>query len=122
MLRLGVIVGAVRRYEKRETVRSAQTENRILEIDGRLSDVLTLAAAASARQSRATFSMVLLEWICAAIVIPFSLTWKLVSLPAKAVETLAGFGGDRLVLKGGRRQQGRLKGKVQKGVKWKGVS
>ena len=90
-------------------------------MDGRLNDVLTLAAAASARQSHPTFSIILFEWMCAAIVIPFSLTWKVVSLPAKAVETLAGFSKNQLLLKGGRRQQSRLKGRP-KGIKGKGGS
>ncbi|RPB05693.1 hypothetical protein L873DRAFT_1661741 [Choiromyces venosus 120613-1] len=112
---LDALTRAVRRYEKRETVHSAQTENRILEIDSRLNDVLTLAAAASARQNHTTFSMILFEWACAAIVIPFSLTWKLISLPAKGVETLAGFSKNHQLLKGGRRQQPRLKGKPKSG-------
>ncbi|CAZ81504.1 unnamed protein product [Tuber melanosporum] len=112
---LDALTRAVRRYEKRETVHSAQTENRILEIDNRLNDVLTLTAAASARQNHTTFSMILFEWACAAIVIPFSLTWKLISLPAKAVETLAGFGKNQKLLKSGRRQQPRLKGRSKMG-------
>ncbi|CUS10942.1 unnamed protein product [Tuber aestivum] len=108
---LDALTRAVRRYEKRETVHSAQTENRILEIDNRLNDVLTLTAAASAGQKHTTFSMTLFQCACAAIVIPFSLTWRLISLPARAVEALAGFSRNQRLLRVGRRQQPRLRGR-----------
>lgn len=106
---------AVRRYEKKEALHSAQIETRIVEIDGRLNDVLTLAAAASVK-SQPTFSGILLEWICALIIAPFAIAWKIVSFPARAVETLTGGATRRLLLKEQQRQQ-RLGRDARRGIR-----
>jgi hypothetical protein len=89
--------GAVRRYEKRETLHSAQTESRILEINNRLDDVLTLTAAAHRQQQASsqlhTLSALLLDWACGVALVPLSLAWKIMCLPAKAMELVTGAGG-----------------------------
>lgn len=104
---------AVRRYEKKEAMHSAHTENRICEIDSRLNDVLTLAAAAAARRDETTIGMLMAEWMWAVVVVPFTITWRLLSFPAKAVETVAGMKGGRLLLgiPGRQKGTGRLKGR-----------
>lgn len=97
---------------------SAHTETRILEIDSRLNDVLTLAAAASARQNDTSVSVLLLEWTCTVFVIPFTLAWRLLSLPARAVETVAGMRKSQLLLKrgvDGQRQSQRLRTRTVRG-------
>ncbi|KAA8901727.1 hypothetical protein FN846DRAFT_754103, partial [Sphaerosporella brunnea] len=83
---------AVRRYEKREVLHSAQTESRILEINNRLNDVITLTAAAQRKQAQHTFAALLLDWACGFVLAPLSLTWKIMCLPAKAVELVTGAG------------------------------
>lgn len=80
---------AVRRYEKNEAMHSQQTESRISEIDTKLNNFVSLAAAATRNQQ--TITILLFEWACAVLVLPFALAWKVVSLPAKAVETLTHF-------------------------------
>jgi signal transduction histidine kinase len=79
---------AVRRYEKKEAMHSALTENRIHEIDIKLNDVVSLATAATARQNQQAITMIVFQWCAAVLVLPFALAWKVISLPAKAVESL----------------------------------
>lgn len=60
-------------------------------------------------------SVLLLEWMCAVVVIPFTLAWRLLSLPAKAVESVAGLRKSQLLLKrgmDGQRQSQRLRGRT----------
>lgn len=84
-----MVAGAVRRYERKEAMHSQHTESRISEIDTRLNDIVSIAAAATRNQQ--TITLLLFEWVCAVLVLPFALAWKVVSLPAKAVETLTTF-------------------------------
>ncbi|KAI5849485.1 hypothetical protein DFP73DRAFT_295592 [Morchella snyderi] len=106
---------AVRRYEKKEALHSLHTETRIHEIDARLNDILTLAAAASARQKEQTLAGVLLQWSFALLVAPVSFAWSVVSLPAKAVETIMEMKKGRLLLgpSSSGKPQGRLTSKSQ---------
>ena len=82
--------GAVRRYEKKEALQSAQTETRILEINRRLA----VAAAAAAQQQQQqqqqqqrqhsdTHLAAVLDCACGAMMALFSIVWKLVSLPLR---------------------------------------
>jgi hypothetical protein len=110
---LTILEGAVRRYEKRETLHSAQTESRILEINNRLNDVLSLTAAAHRQQGPHTLSTLFLDWACGLLLMPFSATWKVMCLPAKAMELVMGAGGSSTAggLGGGRSAgKRRLKG------------
>lgn len=91
---------AVRRYEKRATLLAIQTESRIQDLEARMSDAITLAAAAE--RSSSTYSKVrqgsafiLLDWLCSAVVLPLQAAWVVVSLPARltssALEVAEGF-------------------------------
>lgn len=92
---------AVRRYEKRATLLAMQTESRIQDLEARMSDAITLAAAAErssstyskARREGSTF--ILLDWICSIIVLPVQAVWVAVSLPARlassVLEVVRGF-------------------------------
>ncbi|KAF8539240.1 hypothetical protein BDD12DRAFT_910257 [Trichophaea hybrida] len=108
---------AVRRYEKKEALQSAQTETRILEMNHRLA----LAVAASAKQQQQqyrgdTFSAILFEYAYGMMLVPFSIAWKLVSLPVRAgrvvlkdSSSVGGVGDVRNLKKKGA-ATGRLKG------------
>lgn len=76
--------GAVRRYERKEALQSAQMETRILEINRRLA---VAAAAAAQQQQRQHFDThllaVVLDYACGVMMVPFSMVWKLVSLPMR---------------------------------------
>lgn len=91
---------AVRRYEKRATLLAMQTESRIKDLEARMTDAITLAAAAE--RSSSTFSkvrqgsaLILLDWVCSIVVLPVQAAWVAVSLPARlatsALEVAEGF-------------------------------
>ncbi|KAI9826655.1 MAG: hypothetical protein M1832_006251 [Thelocarpon impressellum] len=84
---------AVRRYEKRATMQTMQTESRLLDLEARLSDALALAAAAaqSGQRQRQGFAVILIDWMCAAVVLPLQALWAIMNLPLTALTTLFGF-------------------------------
>ncbi|KAG8532205.1 uncharacterized protein KY384_003846 [Bacidia gigantensis] len=79
---------AVRRYEKRATLLTMQTESRLQDLEKKLADAITLAAAAE-RSSQASKqrrgSTVILEWISAALLLPVQVGWSIISLPGKVL-------------------------------------
>jgi hypothetical protein len=79
---------AVRRYEKRTTISSLQTEARLQDLESRLKDVVVLAAAAqrNAENQPKNFVLILLNWMCAAVVLPTQYLWFLVHLPIRIVD------------------------------------
>ena len=81
---------AVRRYEKRTTISSLQTESRLQELESRLKDVVVLAAAAqrNAENRPRNFIVVLVNWVCGAIVLPIQYTWNVLSLPSRGMHRL----------------------------------
>ncbi|KAL8711785.1 MAG: hypothetical protein Q9225_007067 [Loekoesia sp. 1 TL-2023] len=86
---------AVRRYEKRMVALTMQTESRLQELDNRMSDAITLAAAAerSSNQSssrRGSSAFILLDWISAAMFLPLQAAWAVISFPAKFASMLVG--------------------------------
>jgi hypothetical protein len=84
---------AVRRYEKRTTISSIQTEARLQDLESRLKDVVVLAAAAqrNADKQPRNFVLILLNLMCAAIVVPTQAVWFLVHLPVRAVQAASDF-------------------------------
>lgn len=85
---------AVRRYEKRATLQTMQTESRLLDIEARLADAISLAAAAAQVGQRHKYGLwsMLVEWISSGIVLPLQVSTALASLPFKAFITLISFG------------------------------
>ena len=89
---------AVRRYEKRTTVLSLQTESRLQDLEKRLSDAITLAAAAErssqfSRQRRGSgVSLVfnLFDDVAAVVSLPIQMCWTILTLPWKVVSSLVG--------------------------------
>ena len=86
---------AVRRYEKRATMQAMQTESRLVDLEIRLNDALSLAAAAaqSGQRQRYGFAAILLDWFCAGVVLPTQAAWGLMILPAKLGSSILSVGG-----------------------------
>lgn len=85
---------AVRRYEKRATLQTMQTESRLLDIEARLADAITLAAAAAQngqRQRNGLWSM-LIEWVASGVVLPLQAFGALVSMPFRTIIAIVEFG------------------------------
>jgi hypothetical protein len=95
---------AVRRYEKKATLQTMQTEARLVDLEARLSDVLSLAAAAqSGQRSINELIDIMFNWIWAALLLPIQMIWGLLSLPATAAGRILGFGKGKLrAVDGGR--------------------
>ncbi|KAL1967694.1 hypothetical protein VTN77DRAFT_2951 [Rasamsonia byssochlamydoides] len=76
---------AVRRYEKRTTVMAFQIDSRLQELETQVRDALALAAVAqrSAMDRRQNFAFILLDWICAIVVLPAQTLFALACLPAR---------------------------------------
>ena len=89
---------AVRRYEKRATLLSLQTESRLQDLEKRLGDAITLAAAAerssqSSRQRRGSGVGVVLDLfddVAAVVSLPIQICWSVVTLPWRVVASLVG--------------------------------
>jgi hypothetical protein len=78
---------AMRRYEKRSTISSVQIEARLQDLEIRLHDVVSLAAAAQRNADRIpnNYIIILTNWACAAVVVPVQYLSYLASLPSKAL-------------------------------------
>jgi hypothetical protein len=90
---------AVRRYEKRATLQTMQTESRLLDLEARLADAISLAAAAAQTGQRLRYGLwsILVEWIVTAIVLPLQAFGALASLPFKTIVALIGFGKTTII-------------------------
>ena len=87
---------AVRRYEKRATLLALQTESRLQDLERRLGDAITLAAAAERTSQQQKGSGVglllfdLLDYVAAMIALPIRFCWTLLVLPWRAVVSFVG--------------------------------
>jgi hypothetical protein len=89
---------AVRRYEKRATLQAFQTESRLLDLEAKLNDAISLAAAAANNgQRQRGFTGVIVEWVATAVVLPLQAFAALASLPFKTIITLINFGKTSVV-------------------------
>jgi hypothetical protein len=89
---------AVRRYEKRATLQTMQTESRLLDIEARLVDAISLAAAAAQNgQQRYGFMSMFAEWIAAGLVLPLQAVGVLAGLPFRTMIALISFGKTTIV-------------------------
>jgi len=82
---------AVRRYEKRSTLLTMQTEARLQDLESRMADAITLAAAAerSTANKKRGSSSILFDWMCAVVVLPAQTAWALCSIPARITAKVA---------------------------------
>lgn len=84
---------AVRRYEKRATLQTFQTESRLLDLEARLNDAISLAAAAANNgQRHRSFTSILVEWLATAMVLPLQGLSAIASLPFKTIIALINYG------------------------------
>ncbi|KAL6250194.1 hypothetical protein RBB50_002495 [Rhinocladiella similis] len=76
---------AMRRYEKRTTISAVQFESRLQDLEARLNDVVSLAAAVQRNADRKTDSylLILTNWACAMVVVPAQYLLHLLSIPSK---------------------------------------
>lgn len=81
---------AMRRYEKRITISSVQVEARLQDLETRLNDVVSLAAAAQRHAERRSdnYANILINWACALVVVPVQWVTYLASLPGKFLSGL----------------------------------
>jgi hypothetical protein len=84
---------AVRRYEKRTTIQTIQTESRLQELETRMKDAIALAAAAQrgVQGQRQRYAAVLLDWICACVVLPLQALWSLILLPSRLASSVLSY-------------------------------
>ncbi|KAJ5319193.1 uncharacterized protein N7506_011897 [Penicillium brevicompactum] len=77
---------AVRRYEKRSALFALQTDQRFGRLEAQAGDALALAAAAQRKEAaRSGFALVLLEWVCACVVVPVQTVVSVLGLPGRVV-------------------------------------
>lgn len=118
---------AVRRYEKKATLQTMQTESRLLNLESRLNDALSLAAAAAQsgqQQNQQESGMGLLQWAYTAVALPLHATFALLSLPSKASSMILAIGRTAMSLSshekrrnGGARVRANARGKERSQAK-----
>ncbi|KAL2433418.1 hypothetical protein ABEF95_005334 [Exophiala dermatitidis] len=81
---------AMRRYEKRITISSVQIEARLDDLEVRLNDVVALAAAAQRNADRRpdNYIVLLVNWVCAIIVLPMQYILYAARIPGKLMASL----------------------------------
>lgn len=88
---------ATRRYEKRATLQAFQTESKLQEIEARLNDAISLAAAVANNGLRPHgFTGIIVEWAATAVVLPLQALSVIARLPFKTLNALIGFGRKRV--------------------------
>jgi hypothetical protein len=86
---------AVRRYEKRATVQAMHTESRLLELESRINDAISLAAAAAEGvqlQRRPSYAASIVRLMRLSLSLPLRIVVTLVGLPAKVSTTAVALG------------------------------
>lgn len=84
---------AVRRYEKRATLQAFQTESRLLDLEARLNDAISLAAAAANHgQRQRGFTGIVIEWLATAVVLPLQAFRAIASLPFQTIVAVIKYG------------------------------
>jgi tetrahydromethanopterin S-methyltransferase subunit G len=78
---------AVRRYEKRTALSALQTDQRLLQLETKARDAVSLAAAAqrASASRRAGYAVILVDWVCACVVIPAQVFLSIVALPGRII-------------------------------------
>lgn len=86
---------AVRRYEKKATILAMQTESRLIDLEKRMTDAITLAAAAertsqSNRQRSGPTISLLFDYVATVAMLPIRLVWGVVTLPGRVIVGVVG--------------------------------
>ncbi|KAF2157777.1 hypothetical protein K461DRAFT_290058 [Myriangium duriaei CBS 260.36] len=104
--RIEALERAVRRYEKRVTVLSIATENRLQALEARMQDALSLAAVAAQSSQRPSILTATVTYFARIVVMPVELACAACLWPIRVVEDLA-----RVVLGGNKKGRKRATGK-----------
>ncbi|TKA82440.1 hypothetical protein B0A49_00039 [Cryomyces minteri] len=75
--RLDALERAVRRYEKRATAQTMQIEQRFQQLEARILDALSLAAAAARPSQKPGIVVTALGWVSAVFMVPLQAWWTL---------------------------------------------
>ena len=86
---------AVRRYEKKATLLAMQTESRLVDLEKRMTDAITLAAAAertsqSNRQRSGSGISLIFDYVATVAMLPIRLAWGIVTLPGRVIAGMVG--------------------------------
>lgn len=104
---------AVRRYEKRAAAQTMQTEARLQDLENRLRDALSLAAAAAHHSQRPGWVPTILEWTAIAFMLPLQGMFALTIYPFQLGYTMlftaknVAFGQSKSPPEKGKKRQGR---------------
>lgn len=81
---------AMRRYEKRTMTSAIQVETRLQDLEGKIQDVVILAAATqrNADKQYGKYAPVLLDWFSACIVVPVQYAIYVLTLPQRILTTI----------------------------------
>ena len=87
---------AVRRYEKKATVLAIQIESRLQDLEIRMSDAISLAAAAertsqSNRQRGGSGVGLIVDWTVMIAMLPIQLAWTIVTWPGRVLSRLMSY-------------------------------
>lgn len=84
---------AVRRYEKRATLQTMQTDSRLSDLESRLNDAISLAAAAAnGNMNSPGFVGRFFDWVGLGLVLPFQGLASLAALPFKTLTSTIAYG------------------------------
>ncbi|KAK2800681.1 hypothetical protein FQN50_008065 [Emmonsiellopsis sp. PD_5] len=75
---------AMRRYEKRTALTAIETETRLQQLEKRINDAISLSVTTQRRKSaaeRRSPLLILLDWLCAVVVVPVQMAWEVVRMP-----------------------------------------
>lgn len=80
---------AVRRYEKRTALSTLQADARFQQLEAQVHDAISLAAAAqrSSASRRSSYAFILLDCICACIVVPAQLAISILNFPSRIMSS-----------------------------------
>lgn len=79
---------AVRRYEKRQAAQSIQIEARFVELETRLQDALSLAAAAARTGERPGPISMMFTWIMSVVTYAFQTAWATATYPFRVMASI----------------------------------
>ena len=80
---LDALTRAIRRYEKRNAAQTAQIEARFREVDARLKDTLSLAAAAARTGQRPGIIIVAISWTISVVNNTLQMAWDVAMYPLR---------------------------------------
>ena len=86
---LDAITRAIRRYEKRSAAQTIQIEARFQEVDRRLKDALSLAAAAARTGQRPGLLSVVITWLITVVNNAVQTVWDIVLFPPRTALSVA---------------------------------